>query len=103
VDNPVNQKLATALLTKRGYGVAVVKNGREALPHINPHWPIADACIPVPGYDVPILPASGVINAAIYWAIRAEQCGLPSETAPPPNQTDPPNKPSRPPQTPPSE
>ncbi len=42
--------------------------------YINPYWPIADSCVSVPGYDVPILPASGVIDAIIYWAIRAEEC-----------------------------
>jgi two-component system sensor histidine kinase/response regulator len=30
-DNPVNQKLAVSLLTKRGHGVVVAGNGREAL------------------------------------------------------------------------
>jgi len=30
-DNPVNQKLATVLLTKAGYGIKVVTNGREAV------------------------------------------------------------------------
>ncbi len=30
-DNPVNQKLAIALLTKRGHQVVVANNGREAL------------------------------------------------------------------------
>jgi hypothetical protein len=27
----------------------------------------------VPGYDIPILPASGVIQAAIYWTIASER------------------------------
>ena len=30
-DNPVNQKLATILLRKRGYQVTVVDNGQQAL------------------------------------------------------------------------
>ncbi|MFA5865691.1 MAG: hypothetical protein WC975_13540 [Phycisphaerae bacterium] len=42
--------------------------------YINPHWPLADGCVKVPGYDIPILPASGVIDAAIYWAILAQVC-----------------------------
>jgi CheY-like chemotaxis protein len=33
-DNPVNQKLATILLRKRGYRVTVVDNGRQALDSI---------------------------------------------------------------------
>ena len=41
--------------------------------YINPGWPLADGCVVVPGYDVPILPASGVIQAAIYWTIASER------------------------------
>ena len=33
--------------------------------YIDPGWPLADGCVTVPGYDVPILPASGVMQAAI--------------------------------------
>jgi len=42
--------------------------------HIDPAWPLADACVNVPGYDIPILPASGVIDAAIYWSLLADYC-----------------------------
>jgi hypothetical protein len=38
----------------------------------NPQWPLADACVDIPGYDVPALPESGVINAAIYWSIVSQ-------------------------------
>jgi hypothetical protein len=41
--------------------------------YIDPAWPLADACVVVPGYDIPILPASGVIQAAIYWTIASER------------------------------
>lgn len=41
--------------------------------YIDPAWPLADGCVTVPGYDVPILPASGVVQAAIYWTIAAER------------------------------
>ncbi len=37
--------------------------------YIAPGWPMTDACVTVPGYDIPILPASGVIQAAIFWTI----------------------------------
>jgi len=37
--------------------------------YLDPGWQLADGCVAVPGYDVPILPASGVIQAAIYWSI----------------------------------
>lgn len=36
---------------------------------IDPMWPFADACVPIPGYDIPALPASGVVNGAIAWEI----------------------------------
>lgn len=41
--------------------------------YINPAWPLTDGCVTVPGYDIPILPASGVVQAAIYWAIASER------------------------------
>lgn len=37
--------------------------------YIDPFWPIEDAAVNLPGYDVPILPASGVLQCAIYWQI----------------------------------
>ncbi len=36
---------------------------------IDPMWDWADACVPVDGYDIPILPASGIVNGAITWEI----------------------------------
>jgi hypothetical protein len=44
--------------------------------YIDPAWPLADGCVTVPGYDVPILPASGVIQAALYWTIISERARL---------------------------
>jgi hypothetical protein len=44
--------------------------------YIDPAWPLADGCVTVPGYDVPILPASGVVQAAIYWTILSERAKL---------------------------
>ncbi len=41
--------------------------------YLNPYWPMSDGCVEVPGYDVAILPASGAVNAAIYWALLAER------------------------------
>jgi hypothetical protein len=43
--------------------------------HLDPGWPIDDACVKIEKYDVPILPASGVVNAALYWALTAEASG----------------------------
>jgi hypothetical protein len=39
-----------------------------------PTWPVSDGCVTVPGYDVKILPASGIVNSAIYWSMMAELC-----------------------------
>lgn len=35
-------------------------------------WPYGDALVQVPGYDVSILPPSGVIQSAAYWMLVAE-------------------------------
>jgi hypothetical protein len=48
--------------------------------YINQHWAMGDSLVTVPGYDVKILPPSGVIEDAIYWSINAEMLrpkGLP--------------------------
>ena len=42
--------------------------------YLNPHWPLTDGCVAIPGYDIPILPASGVVNAVIYWTLVAQYC-----------------------------
>ena len=44
--------------------------------YLDPGWPLADGCVAVPGYDVPILPASGVMHAAIYWTLISERARL---------------------------
>ncbi|MSS73123.1 MAG: hypothetical protein EXS64_16775 [Candidatus Latescibacteria bacterium] len=36
---------------------------------IRPRWPYGDSLTPVPNYDVRILPSSGIIQAALYWAV----------------------------------
>ncbi len=38
---------------------------------IRPKWPFGDAVTRVPEYDVEILPSSGIVQAAIYWAVVA--------------------------------
>ena len=38
---------------------------------IRPKWPFGDSVTRVPGYDVEILPSSGIVQAAIYWAVVA--------------------------------
>jgi hypothetical protein len=44
--------------------------------YLDPAWALADGCVTVTGYDVPILPASGVVQAAIYWTIASERARL---------------------------
>ena len=39
---------------------------------INQHWAFGDAVVPLPGYDVKILPTSGVIAEAVVWMVHAE-------------------------------
>lgn len=36
---------------------------------IDPMWDWPDACVPLEGYDVPLLAASGIVNGAIAWEI----------------------------------
>ena len=44
----------------------------QTIIHLYLGWPIDDGCVSIEGYDVPILPASGVVNAAIYWSLMAQ-------------------------------
>jgi len=39
---------------------------------INQRWALGDAIVSVPGYDVRILPPSGVIGEFLFWAINAK-------------------------------
>ena len=43
--------------------------------YIDPGWPLADGCVAVAGYDIPILPASGILQAAIFWTIASQKPG----------------------------
>ena len=36
---------------------------------IDPMWDWSDACVPLEGYDIPLLAASGVINGALAWEL----------------------------------
>ena len=40
--------------------------------YVNQHWAFGDAVVQLPGYDVRILPTSGVLSEAIYWMTNAE-------------------------------
>ena len=39
---------------------------------IDPFWRVGDAVVEIPGYDVKVLPPSGVIEAMIYWLLSGE-------------------------------
>ena len=66
---------AYALARQRGVAIAEVITGppRDEAPApdlvIRPWWPYGDALVPVPNYDIAVLPASGIVQAAIYWAV----------------------------------
>ena len=38
---------------------------------IDQHWTLGDAAVSLPDYDVRILPTSGVVSDAVFWAINA--------------------------------
>lgn len=40
--------------------------------HIDPAWDLPDAAVRIEGYDIPVFPPSGVLDAAIYWSIVAQ-------------------------------
>ena len=35
-------------------------------------WPMEDGAIDIPGYDIKVLPVTGVMNVALYYAVRLE-------------------------------
>lgn len=41
----------------------------DSLTYINPIWAVQDAAVPLRGYDIEILPISGVMQATIYWQL----------------------------------
>ena len=46
--------------------------GHKHLYWIPARWPMGDGCVSVPGYDITILPVTGVMNAVIYYAVRSQ-------------------------------
>jgi hypothetical protein len=40
--------------------------------YIDPAWDLPDAAVRIEGYDIPVFPPSGVLDAAIYWSIVAQ-------------------------------
>ncbi len=39
---------------------------------VDQHWDFGDAVVPLPGYDIKILPTSGVVSEAVFWMVTAE-------------------------------
>jgi len=60
----------TVFITSLGPGPEQAKSPRHL--YINPHWPLTDGCLELPGYDVKACPLSGILGLACYHAICAE-------------------------------
>jgi len=60
----------TIFLTSLAPGVEQAKNPLHL--YVNPHWPLTDGCLDLPGYDVKACPLSGILGLTVYYAICAE-------------------------------
>ncbi|MEW6359708.1 MAG: hypothetical protein AB1696_25445 [Planctomycetota bacterium] len=60
----------TIFFTSTASGPEQMKNPRHI--YINPNWPLTDACLELPGYDVKACPLSGIMGLTCYYAICAE-------------------------------
>jgi hypothetical protein len=60
----------TIFLTSRRPGPQVAADPLHI--DVNPHWPVTDACLDLPGYDVKACPLSAIAGLACYYAICAE-------------------------------
>lgn len=60
----------TIALTSAAPGAEQARNPRHL--YINPHWPITDGCLELPGYDVKACPLSTILNMTCYYAIVGE-------------------------------
>ncbi len=65
--------IASAWLT--GGREVVSISGHQNEIHIDAHWGYGDACVAIPGYDVRVLPPSGVVTTANLWACVAQTMG----------------------------
>ena len=43
---------------------------------INTHYEQGDAAVTMPGYDIKILPTSGVLQGAVLWMVNADMLGI---------------------------
>jgi hypothetical protein len=60
----------TIFLTSRGPGAQQSHNAAHL--YIDPHWPLTDACLELPGYDVKACPLSAILGLSAYYAICVE-------------------------------
>jgi len=60
----------TIFMTSSAPGAEQARNPRHL--YINPHWPLTDACLELPGYDVKACPLSGIMGLTCYYAICGE-------------------------------
>ncbi len=62
----------TAGPTKSGEGEPVPPDTTKIDVYIDPYWKHGDAVVEVPGYDVKVMPVSGVVMITSYWMIIGE-------------------------------
>jgi len=62
-------KLAWSLTTYRTEDIKTIPADE---PLISQHWAMGDAVATIAGYDVKVLPTSGVLAEAVYWMVNAE-------------------------------
>ena len=63
----------TIFLTSTATGAEQAKSPRHL--YVNPHWPLTDACLELPGYDVKACPLSCISGLTCYYAICSETVG----------------------------
>ena len=62
----------TIFITSRGPGAERAASPRHL--YIDPHWPVTDACLDLPGYDVKACPLSCIMNLTCYYADLRRGC-----------------------------
>jgi uncharacterized phosphosugar-binding protein len=60
----------TIFVTSRGPGKEQSQNAAHL--YVDPHWPLSDACLDLPSYDVKACPLSAILGLSVYYAICAE-------------------------------
>lgn len=60
----------TIFLTSKRPGAEVAANALHI--DINPHWPMTDGCLDLPGYDVKACPLSCILGLTCYYAMCGE-------------------------------